>query len=260
MIRVTRSVIPSLFTVMNLFSGFVAMVSAANGSYTSAAWMIVLGGIFDALDGAMARLTNSASEFGVELDSLADVVTFCAAPSFILYCAFFKTMGVLGIVISGLPAICGALRLARFNVQLVGFNKDYFRGMPTPSAAFILISYLVFYHFREDSLIIQTAKPAVITSLTIGISLLMVSTIKYDTFPSLSPHNIRKHPLKFALIIIAIALCLATKGVMLFPVMMFYLVFGIVRHAVYLFKQKNNNPDDDNEDSVEQSEASPFSS
>ncbi|MBL0331965.1 MAG: CDP-alcohol phosphatidyltransferase family protein [Chlorobi bacterium] len=76
MIRVTRSIIPSLFTMMNLFCGFVAIVNASKGEFTLAAWMIVLGGIFDALDGAMARLTNSASEFGVELDSLADVVTF----------------------------------------------------------------------------------------------------------------------------------------------------------------------------------------
>lgn len=242
--------------MMNLFCGFVAIVNASKGEFTLAAWMIVLGGIFDALDGAMARLTNSASEFGVELDSLADVVTFCAAPSFILYTAYFKNLGTVGIVIAGLPAICGALRLARFNVQLVGFNKDYFRGMPVPSAALILISYLVFYHLRDNQIIAESFKPAILTTLTIGISLLMVSTIKYDTFPSLSPHNIRSHPIKFASIIIAIAICLASKGLLLFPVMLVYLTFGIIRQTLNFFKQRSD--DDEDSDSVEEDEPSPF--
>src|SRR5436305_1351453 len=113
---------------MNLFCGFFAIVKATEGSYQTAAWLIVLAGTFDALDGAMARITNSSSEFGVELDSLADVVSFGTAPAFILYSAYFHNLETIGVMLAALPALCGALRLARFNVQLVGFDKDYFRG------------------------------------------------------------------------------------------------------------------------------------
>src|SRR5438067_7342303 len=113
---------------MNLFCGFFAIVKASERTtpgIRSAAWLIVLGGLFDALDGVMARLTKSSSEFGVELDSLADIVTFGVAPSAILYKAFFFQYPGIGLLLAALPAICGAVRLARFNVQLVGFDKDY---------------------------------------------------------------------------------------------------------------------------------------
>src|SRR5437764_9004299 len=105
---------------MNLFCGFFAIVKASERTtpgIRAAAWLIVLGGIFDALDDAMARLTKSSSEFGVELDSLADVVSFGAAPAFLLYAGFFYKWETGGVVLAALPAICGSLRLARFNVQ-----------------------------------------------------------------------------------------------------------------------------------------------
>lgn len=240
---------------MNLFSGFFAIVKAAHGEYMAAAWLIVLAGIFDALDGAMARLTNSSSEFGVELDSLADVVSFGAAPSFILYTAFFHEWGTAGVVLASLPALCGALRLARFNVQLVGFDKDYFRGLPIPSAALVLISYLVFYHIPQQSIVPEHIKPALIASITVAVSLLMVSTIRYDTLPKPSADGIRKHPLKFASIVIAIAIAAATKGSALFPLMAIYLIYGIIRHAIFLFRNRNEEEEDD---TMEQEEASPF--
>jgi CDP-diacylglycerol--serine O-phosphatidyltransferase len=231
-IRVTRAVIPSLFTTMNLFSGFFAIVQASQGQYRMAAWLIVLGGIFDALDGAMARLTKSSSEFGVELDSLADVVTFGTAPSFLVWAAFFREWEALGVLIAALPAIAGSLRLARFNVQLVGFDKDYFVGCPIPTAAIVLISYLVFFHLPETSIIPPDLKPAALTVITVGVSLLMVSTIKYDTLPGFSLGALKAQPIKSAAVLVGLVVCIVTKGAAIFPILFGYLLFGIVRQLV----------------------------
>ena len=128
-IRLSRSIVPNLFTVLNIFFGFLCMIHAVQGKFVVAAWYIILSAICDTLDGFMARLTNSASEFGVELDSLADVVSFGVAPSFMLYALVLDQYGTFGALVAAVPLIMGALRLARFNVQLVGFSKDYFTGM-----------------------------------------------------------------------------------------------------------------------------------
>lgn len=251
-IRVTRSVIPSLFTTMNLFSGFVAIVKATEGEYVTAAWCIVLAVVFDGLDGMMARLTNTASEFGVELDSLADVVSFGVAPSFMLYMAFFHEWAALGMLIAGLPAMAGALRLARFNVQLTGFDKSHFLGLPIPAAALTAISYLVFHHLAEDPFPSAGMKPALITVITVGVSLLMVSTIRYDTFPKPSPRAIRKSPIKFGIALVAIISIIVTKGKAIFPFMLLYLVYGIVRQIIFILRHEEDD------DTIEEPDTTPF--
>ena len=253
-IRVTRSVIPSLFTTMNLFSGFLAIIKATEGEYVTAAWFIVLSVIFDGLDGVMARLTNTSSEFGVELDSLADVVSFGTAPSFILYHAFFQEWAGVGMVIAGLPAMTGALRLARFNVQLTGFDKDYFLGLPIPAAALTAISYLVFHHLSDDPFPPDSLRPALITIVTVGVSLLMVSTIRYDTFPKPSPRAIREAPLKFLVVIVAIVAIIVTKGKAIFPAMLLYLLYGIGRALLHIFRARREGE----EETMEEPEETPF--
>src|SRR5688572_22557737 len=189
-----RAAIPSLFTVMNLFSGFIAVKTAMmDHDFVGAGWFILLGAIFDMLDGVMARLTKSASEFGVELDSLADVVTFGVGPSAIVYSLFFWQYEGVGLLVAALPAICGALRLARFNVQLVGFDKDYFKGLPIPSAALLVISFITFIYLPNaggGEAIMASAGRAPVTGggfydtllwiVVVSAGLLMVSTIKYD--------------------------------------------------------------------------------
>lgn len=225
--KVTRSVIPNLFTITNLFCGFASIVHTIEHDFKQAAAMIVLGGVFDALDGVMARLTNSSSEFGVELDSLSDVVTFGVAPSVLVYVLFGYTMNPLGMLLSAMPAMFGALRLARFNVQLVGFDKNYFRGLPVPSAAFLIVSYVYFYF--------DAASPhwwlsgAGLMALTIVVSLIMVSTIKYDTIPKFSRKAVSAHPLKFAAFIAGLTIVIATMGAAIFPLMALYVITGAAK-------------------------------
>ncbi|MCE2504414.1 MAG: CDP-diacylglycerol--serine O-phosphatidyltransferase [Chlorobi bacterium] len=251
-IRVTRSVIPSLFTTMNLFSGFVAIIKATEGEYVVAAWFIVLSVIFDGLDGAMARLTKTSSEFGVELDSLADVVSFGIAPSFMLYSAFFYQWEAAGMIIAGLPAMCGALRLARFNVQLTGLDKDYFLGLPIPAGALTTISYLVFHHLSTDAVPSDAIRPALIAIITIGTSLLMVSTIRYDTFPKPIPTAIKGAPVKFVLALLGVIAIIVTKGKAIFPFMALYLVYGVFRQFYHFLRHEEE------EDTMEALEETPF--
>jgi len=231
--RRARSIIPSLFTVMNLFSGFAAIVTALAGKhgdekdFVLAGWYIVIGGIFDLLDGAMARLTHTSSEFGVELDSLADIVTFGVAPSAILYKAFFFQYPGTGLLLAALPAICGAIRLARFNTQLVGFDKDYFRGLPIPSAAILIISYIMFHHLAlPDN---DRLGDPWMWVVTIGASLLMVSTVKYDVVPKPSKRQIMAHPYQFGIYFIGIVLVIATRGSAIFPLFVLFVLYGVLR-------------------------------
>jgi CDP-diacylglycerol---serine O-phosphatidyltransferase len=239
LIQRTRSVIPSLFTSMNLFSGFIAIKCAMmDANYEKAAWFIVLGAIFDTLDGLMARLTHSASEFGVELDSLADVVTFGVAPSAIIYKLFFFQYAGVGMLVAALPAICGALRLARFNVQLVGFDKDYFRGLPIPSAALFIVSFVVF-HFNRHSpeFIAPETFDALMFVVTIGASALMVSTVKYETMPKFSGAAIKKEPWKFVVVLVAIVAAIVTKGSAIFPFFFAFALFGAIRSLVHRLRR-----------------------
>jgi CDP-diacylglycerol--serine O-phosphatidyltransferase len=213
---------------MNLFCGFIAIKAAfVDSNFVVAGWYIVLGGVFDMLDGMMARLVKASSEFGVELDSLCDVVTFGIGPSAILYKLYFYQYPGTGLLLAALPAITGAIRLARFNVQLVGFDKDYFRGLPIPSAAILIISYITFHHLTLP--VAERLSDPWIFVVTIGASLMMVSTVKYDTIPKPSLRQIKAHPLKFGIYFIGIAAAIWTKGSAIFPLFVLFVLYGLFR-------------------------------
>ncbi len=235
--RVTPSVIPNLFTAMNMFSGFLSIVSASQGKFIYAAWLIIIAGIFDALDGAMARLTRSSSEIGVELDSLSDVVSFGAAPAFLIFTSYLYQYEVIGIIISSLLMLAGGFRLARFNVQLVGFEKSYFKGLPIPSSAITIASFcLAFYRSPEGY---PEPYTIIIIPMILLLSWLMVSRIKYDTIPKFSVKEIKEKPYILFLILFAVFLLIFyTFTQSLFFMFVFIIVFGIFRHVFYFVKKK----------------------
>lgn len=224
--------IPSLFTVLNLFCGFMSVISASTGNIEQACLFIIYAGLLDAVDGIAARFTGTSSRFGVELDSLADAVSFGVAPSFIMYKAYFIQHDGFGIAIASLVMIFGALRLARFNSQLVGFDKSYFTGVPVPIAAITISSFFLFYfnkNFSADTSEIFTY------ILAIGLPVLMVSKFRYETGPKFSPREIKEKPVKFIIIVIAAVLIAVTKGEGLFAFSFFYLSTGIFRSIKNLF-------------------------
>ncbi len=228
--RITRAVIPNFFTVLNMFCGLNAVIAAHDLNFSAAAWFIVFGGLFDALDGFMARLTNSASEFGVELDSLSDLVTFGVAPSFMVYQLGLKDIETWGILISSLLMIGGGLRLARFNVQLVGFDKDYFNGLPIPGQAVVVCALVLTQKNHPDLLPFDFM--AVLPLLVIFLALLMVSHVKYDTIPKFSKRAIKKEPVKFFVFMLLILAIVVFREVGLLFGMLAYLIIGLVRYGI----------------------------
>jgi len=225
--KITRAVVPSLFTVLNAFCGFLSIINAHQNRIELAAWFIILAGVFDSLDGIMARITRSSSQFGVELDSLSDVVSFGAAPSFLVYQAHLSTLNSLGVIISSMPLVFGAIRLARFNVQLVGFEKDYFKGLPIPMQAITVCAFLLQYSTEHYGLSGWTGGGLV--ALVIALSLLMVSKVRYDTLPKFSRRGIRAHPWRALAFSVGAVVVILSAGKYLFFVMVAFIGFGILR-------------------------------
>jgi CDP-diacylglycerol--serine O-phosphatidyltransferase len=237
--KITRTVVPSLFTALNIFCGFLAIIFASQGQLSNAAWLIILAALFDSVDGMMARMTHSQSQFGVELDSLADVVSFGAAPSFLVYKVYLYLIGPWGILVAALPVVFGAIRLARFNVQLIGFDKEYFNGLPIPMQAITLCAFVLQYD--NGNIGTNTIAGTGLIILVVILSLLMVSRIKYDTMPKVSRLQLKSQPLKFIAIGIAVLLIGFFKLVfdqnILFHLLMLYVLIGLLR-AVYKWVKK----------------------
>lgn len=233
-IRINASFIPNLFTSMNMFCGFLSIINASTGNFSYAAWLIIIASIFDALDGAVARLTHSSSKLGVELDSLSDVVSFGAAPSFLIYSTSLHSIGTIGIIISSLLMLAGGFRLARFNVQLVGFSKNYFTGLPIPSAAITIAAFVLAY-FNETGF----DKPYAdfVIPLVLLLSFLMISKIKYDTLPKISLRGLIEKPVHSLVIIAAIVLLIFTSYEGLFLIFVFNIIFGIFRSVYHWFSK-----------------------
>jgi CDP-diacylglycerol---serine O-phosphatidyltransferase len=174
-------VLPTLFTVGNLFCGYLSIWCSIRGTFEIAAYLIIVAAVLDALDGRIARLTHSASEFGEEYDSLADLVSFGVAPAVLAYSWGLADFSRLGWLASFLFVVCGSMRLARFNIQTHVVDKKYFIGLPIPAAAGTI-----------STLVLVTPEPLVdrvwmagLLALTIILSYLMISTIRYRSFKDL---------------------------------------------------------------------------
>jgi CDP-diacylglycerol--serine O-phosphatidyltransferase len=237
--KVTRAVVPSLFTVLNMFCGFLSIIHASREDYLSACWLIILAAGFDALDGVMARITKSSSEFGVEIDSLSDVVSFGAAPSFLVYKVHLMELGGVGTLVSALLMIFGGLRLARFNSQLVGFDKEHFVGLPIPASAITVAAYVLSYWETTKGL--NATAGALLPWVVVALALLMVSKIRYDTLPRISRKAVQKEPWKFIFLGLAIVVVFVTGGNAILPLFALFILLGIVRWAGSLVRSLMRN-------------------
>jgi len=225
--RITRAVVPSLFTVLNMFCGFLSIIHASKGDVMQASWLIILAAGFDALDGVMARITRSSSQFGVEIDSLSDVVSFGAAPAFLVYQVHLSSLEGFGVLLSSFVMIFSGLRLARFNVNLVGFDKDHFSGLPAPASALTIASFMITYWSPTTGLGSTTI---LLPYLVVGLSLLMVSKVKYDTLPKISRRSLQREPWKFIFLALAIIVVFVTAGDAIFPLLVVFIALGIIRY------------------------------
>jgi CDP-diacylglycerol---serine O-phosphatidyltransferase len=180
-------VVPATITSLGLLAGFYSLISSINAHFETAALMIMAAFVCDGLDGRVARASRSCSQFGVEYDSLADVVAFGVAPAVLVYTWGVRPIGALAVVISGLFVVAAALRLARFNVQTAGADKRRFTGLPVPGAAVMIAGTVLAYSYFELSS--PRVLTAVIAPLTLGLAALMISRVPYPSFKSI---NLRK--------------------------------------------------------------------
>lgn len=210
-------IIPSLFTVSNIFCGFYSVSSAVKGNYEIAGLVIGIAMILDTLDGRLARMTHTTSAFGVQLDSLADAITFGMAPAVLCYnWAFYNfdrhTIDRAGWLVCFIFLICAASRLARFNVQTAGpTDKRYFVGLPTPAAAGNVAATVYCFPDRLDGVAPAVAALCVMALL----SFLMVSRIKYRSFKDLNLREPRSYRLTVVIALILVGMAMNLKIVLL---------------------------------------------
>jgi CDP-diacylglycerol---serine O-phosphatidyltransferase len=221
--------LPSFFTVGNLFLGVMAIILTVQNSWQYAAILVIIGMLLDGLDGRVARMLNTQSEFGKELDSLSDVISFGVAPAVIMYVAVFKDLGPEGWLATAIFPICGSLRLARFNVH--PSNSDYFIGLPITAAGGILATMTLYKDY--------VASPYVLLSGMVFLSFLMVSQIKYPTFKKIGVPKMIYWIAPFFLVAIAIsAIFYPTElpKIMFIPLVL-YALYG-VKKSVDIRRQR----------------------
>lgn len=222
-------ILPNIFTSMNIFCGFYAIIASINGKFVTAAISIMIAVIFDSLDGKIARATNTTSKFGVEYDSLADLISFGLAPGLMVYLWALKPLGRIGWLAAFLFLICGALRLARFNTNSEIVDSNYFIGLPIPGGAGMLAVMVLFFHRLEMG---DNVNPVLIFIIMNALSFLMVSAIKYNSFKK--PELFKK--MKFNVFVGAIIIFIfiaAEPSITLFIMGLLYVMsgpFGSLRH------------------------------
>jgi CDP-diacylglycerol--serine O-phosphatidyltransferase len=237
--RLQRGVIilPGALTMANLFFGFWAIVSAAQGKFTSAAWLIVFAGIADTLDGRVARVTRTGSRFGEELDSLIDIVSFGVAPAVVLY-HLFLTEGPWSWIAAFFYVSATAIRLARFNVEQAGHAKNVFHGLPSPSAGMTLVT---FYPFSQTEFFRTTmadwAWPEIMTALMVVLGLLMMSHIPYPVVPKFG-FRTTKGILTGVFLLTMAAFAIYVPRHFIFPFFMTYVTYGVLKALVLGFFER----------------------
>lgn len=215
-------ILPNIFTLGNIFCGFYAIIATLNNHFQLAAIAILVAAVFDGIDGRVARLTNTCSRFGIEFDSLADLISFGVAPGILIYIWALKPFDRIGWLASFLFVVCGALRLARFNCQVNTAESRSFTGLPIPAAAGAISSFVIIHGFLFGP---EGNKPILIALMAYILAFLMVSTIRYRSLKQLKLRQKRPfHTLVFILFVLLIVA--AEPRIMLFVIFFGYVVSG----------------------------------
>lgn len=230
-------ILPSAFTLANLFFGIWSVIAAMRGDLASAGWFIVIAAVLDMLDGRVARFTRTGSTFGAELDSLVDAVSFGVAPAILMYHLYLAdahwSWVVAYLYIAGV-----AIRLARFNVEQGGRAKVHFHGLPSPTAGMALAT---FYPFSQTELFRQYLAhlpwPMMMTVFMMLLAALMVSHVPYPVFPKLafrSPRGI----LRLLVFLAALAAALTAPALLFFPALLLYIVWALLKSVLLGFLER----------------------
>jgi CDP-diacylglycerol--serine O-phosphatidyltransferase len=221
-------ILPNLLTTASLFSGFLGILWAIDGQFEQTSLAILVSCLFDGLDGKVARLTNTSSDFGVQFDSLADLVAFGVTPAIMVFEWELKHFGHLGIMAAFLLVACGALRLARFNVLTKTANKKFFLGLPIPAQACTLATFYLFAQYLPESS--RDVMPKICLGLVYVLSFLMVSRVRYASFKEFG--IIKAYP--FSMMVTAILLFVMVASQ---PKLLGFLIFAgyIIAGPIYTY-------------------------
>ena len=233
---IPRIVVPSFFTLMNLFCGFLAIINISEGRLEYGAWLIVLAGLFDTLDGFMARISNATSDFGIELDSLSDVVSFGVASGFLIFKFGLEELQFVGVMVSALPPLCGAVRLARFNVEAHVDRPDFFRGLPIPAQAIMIAALFLAFKDRLDLFAdMEYGFNSVLMPAVVLLSFLMVSTVPFDKIPKFDRDTLRNHKGRIMLFVFYLLIIIGFQEIGLIAVFTIFILKGLGLSAVRFF-------------------------
>ena len=230
--------LPSILTTFGMFAGFYSIIASINGDFTLAAISIMVAMLWDALDGRVARLTNTQSDFGAQYDSLADLVSFGVAPALLVYEWSLSDLGRIGWLAAFIFLACAALRLARFNTQVGISDKRYFQGLPSPAAAGVIASmiWLKFWKFEYFDFGIVSLSYYIGVGITIVCALLMVSNVRYYSFKELDS---KKASFRFLLaIVLSFIVLLSKPNIFLFTGFFVYMLSGPFITMVGLNKKR----------------------
>lgn len=229
--------LPNAFTTAALFCGFYAIVMAMNGRFEHACWAVFVAMILDGLDGRIARLTNTQSEFGAQYDSLADMVSFGAAPALVMYEWSLRGLGKVGWIAAFIYCACAALRLARFNTNIQVVDKRFFQGLPSPAAAALVIGFIMMMADPDIS-VSPRRVDWVSWGITVFAGLTMVSNVPFYSFKDI---NFRKSVPFIAVFVIALVLALLAidPPKVLWPI---FVVYGLSGYAVYVWQRSKGKP------------------
>ncbi|MBS1272086.1 MAG: hypothetical protein MAGBODY4_01224 [Candidatus Marinimicrobia bacterium] len=223
--RFKKAMFPSLLTLFNMFAGFLAIVQIFHEQYSVAIWLIFFAAVFDGLDGKLARLIGNSSDFGIEYDSMADLVSFCVAPSFLIYRLYAVDLGILGAIMAFFPLMFGSIRLARFNLQTTEQPVPFFVGLPTPAMALSVIAFPLFY----ETIGHWPGNAKILLPYIVVLSFLMVSHVPYPKMPRWTFKADRANSISLIGLIIAILALIIVPGRSLLIIALLFNVGGIVR-------------------------------
>jgi len=244
-------ILPNLLTSGCLFMGFYSLASTYTGAFEKAAIAIIVAAVFDALDGRVARATGTMTRFGVEYDSLADVIAFGTAPAFLVYGWALSGFGRWGWMASFLFCICGALRLARFNVQVNTAEKGKFNGLPIPAAAIFVASIVMLFYYLKGS---GSFKHITVLLTIYVLAFLMISTVKFNSFKDLEPF--RRRPFNTLVVFVFLGLLLFMEPqVMIFLLISAYIISGPVGELYRMLWSKGKTGEEEKEGEINENDA-----
>jgi CDP-diacylglycerol--serine O-phosphatidyltransferase len=237
-------ILPNLITLLSMFSGFYSIVASLNSDYERAAWAIMVASVFDVMDGWVARMTHTATRFGIEIDSLSDAISFGVAPGVLVYTWTLSSFGRIGWLGSFFLVACGALRLARFNVQMGSTEKKHFTGLPIPASALVIATTVLAYeqmigvldHLKLVRIAEIVGKDYWVLALTFLLAGLMVSNITYHSLKEANLKERRPFEVLVA-IVVFMAFVAYNPSLFLFFVSMLYVASGILEWIYWLLKK-----------------------